>query len=144
MGLHLGLDFLQAGEISTLQEGGLGLVRLEERTHGLGDGFGLCVFLAEEDVHGYVFQVAVNLQGDMAFFQNAHQGVVIIFDLFTAQADETGSVLGEALLQGFLDEIYVGKLTVLAVIQIHRQVPCIKFHEPNPPYQLYSHKVNYK
>ena len=69
----------------------------------------------------------------MSFCQNAYDGVVAFSNFLAIEVEEFSTILGEALSQGFLYEIYVGKLTVLAVIQIHRQVPCIKFHEPTPP-----------
>ena len=75
-------------EVAAFEYCGLDFVWLEEAAHALGKFVRVGIFLTEEEIHGYILELRIDMKGQMAFIENNHEYIVIFIEFFIGQIDQ--------------------------------------------------------
>ncbi len=76
-GFDFGLHVLYRAEITTLEVGGLDLVRLEEIAQFPEKLLRRCLLFAEEDIKSYIAKGCIGMDGEMAFLEQKEHCIMI-------------------------------------------------------------------
>ena len=96
----------------------VGFIWFEEAAHALGQFVWFGVFLTEEDIHGYIFELGVDMQGEMALVKNDHEYIVILIEFFSCQIYQLQLQIRKGIPQRFFYKVDIGQFAVFAIEQV--------------------------
>ena len=116
--LDFRLELFGGTEVAAFEYCGLDLIWLEEAAHALGKFVRISVFLTDEEIHGYIFELGIDMKGQMAFIENNHEYIVIFIEFFSSQIYQLQLQIRQGILQCFFYKVDIGQFAVFAIEQV--------------------------